>query len=388
VTALRLAVVCDLVEENWPSMDLVADMLLEHLQNERADAVEAHRIRPPMRRVFSRAHGPNGRIAFNADRFLNRFWEYPRRLRRLRSDFDVFHVVDHSYAQLVHELPAERTVVTCHDLDTFRCLLDPASDPRPMPFQRMMVRVLRGLQRAGHVCCDSHAVRRELLSHGLVPAERVSVLHNGVDPVCSPGPDPAADDDAERLLGSPNGGGLEILHVGSPVIPRKRIDVLLRVFAAVRTELPGTRLVRVGGPFTSDQWRLAQRLGVDDDVTVLPRLERRVLSSVYRRADLVLQPSSAEGFGLPVLEALACGTPVVASDLPVLREVGGEAVTYCPSGNEQRWVEAVVRLLAEKRADPERWRARRLAGLARAARFSWSRHAETMTGVYRKLLGS
>jgi glycosyltransferase involved in cell wall biosynthesis len=131
-----------------------------------------------------------------------------------------------------------------------------------------------------------------------------------------------------------------------------------------------------------------QRLRLDDDVIVLPSLSKRILSSVYRRADLVLQPSSAEGFGLPVLEAIACGTPVVASDLPVLREVGGEAVTYCLAGDEQRWAETAIGLLAEKRSDPEGWGARRLAGLARAARFSWSRHAETMTGVYRRLLGS
>ena len=61
----------------------------------------------------------------NADRLLNRFVNYPRYLRQHASEFDVFHIVDHSYAQLVHELPAARTVVTCHDLDTFRCLLDP-----------------------------------------------------------------------------------------------------------------------------------------------------------------------------------------------------------------------------------------------------------------------
>src|SRR6266550_2587403 len=149
----RLAVVCDYYEENWPSMNLMADMLLRHLDADHAGLVTATRVCPSMRRRFTRngqrANGKerSGRL-FNADRFLNRFWDYPRVMRRARNEFDLFHVIDHSYGQLLHELPPERTVVTCHDLDTFQCLLNPKEEPRSIFFRKMVERTLTGFRKA------------------------------------------------------------------------------------------------------------------------------------------------------------------------------------------------------------------------------------------------
>ena len=85
-------------------------------------------------------------------RYLDRHQRYARWLRRRTGvGFDVYHVIDHTYGHLVHELPANRTVVTCHDVDAFRCLFDPVSEPRSRAFQRMTQRVLLGLQRAAVV---------------------------------------------------------------------------------------------------------------------------------------------------------------------------------------------------------------------------------------------
>ena len=85
------------------------------------------------------------RQLLNADRLVNRLWTYPRHLRRWRSHFDVFHIVDHSYAQLVHALPPGRTGVFCHDLDAFRCLLEPGQERRPLWFRVLARHVLAGL---------------------------------------------------------------------------------------------------------------------------------------------------------------------------------------------------------------------------------------------------
>jgi glycosyltransferase involved in cell wall biosynthesis len=383
----RLAVIGDFVEEKWPSMDLVAEMLFQHLKDEHAETIASTFIRPPMRRRLTRLAATTCRSTFNADRLLNRLWDYPRQVRKLRSSFELFHVTDHSYAHLLHWLPPERSVVTCHDVDTFRPLFQTGAGPHSRLLKALASRTLEGLQRAARVVCVSEATRRELLAHQLYRDDRVVVIPNGVHPSFSTEPDPLADAEARRLLGpsvesvdAPN-----ILHVGSTV-GRKRVDVLLRVFAAVRVEFPRARLIRVGGPFTAGQNELVERLGLKDSVFVLPFVEREVLAALYRIASVLLQPSEREGFGLPVIEAMACGTPVVASDVPALREVGGDAALYCPIEDITAWAATVRGLLREQLEQPHLWSNRGAVARAQAAKYSWAEHARRMVALYQELL--
>lgn len=381
----RVAILCDIVEENWPSMDLIGDMLFKYLQRDHADTFAAKRLSPPMRRRFTLVRPTNGHL-FNADRLINRFWDYRRWLQARKEDFDLFHVVDHSYSQLVHSLPPAKTIVSCHDLDTFRCLLEPHEEPRSLPFKKMMRHVLSGFSKAARVTCDSATIRDELLAHGLIAPERVRVIPLGVHPSCTPEPNSTADVEARHLLKGSPAEVINLLHVGS-TIKRKRIDLLLEVFAGVRREFPEARLIRVGGPFTSDQLELVKHFRLQRAIIVLPHLERDVLAAIYRQADLVLLPSEREGFGLPVSEAMACGTPVVASDLPVLREVGGDAASYSPVSDLPAWTNSISRLLRERDQQPEKWVTRRIAGKEQAARFSWAKYTENMIEVYQELCG-
>jgi len=384
---LRIAIIADYLEEGWPSMDLVADMLFDRLQREHAGTVEASLVRPVMRRRVGRLAG-GGRLPWlpNLDRVANRLWDYPRILSGFNGRFDLYHIVDHSYAQLVHRLPCERTIVTCHDLDTFRSVLDPAAERRSPLFRAMTRHILEGLRKAGHIACDSHATRDALVAKAGIAEERTTVVPNGPHPSCSPRGEPSAELDATRLLG-PRGKIADVLHVGS-TIPRKRIDVLLRVFAALRRTHPHTRLVRVGGPFTAAQQALVRDLGLGDAIVVLPMLDRSTLAAVYRRSAVLLMPSEREGFGLPVLEALACGTPVVASDVEALREVGGFAVTYCPVEDVDAWSRTAARLLDERASNPAQWTLRRDSGIRRAAAFSWSRYASDVVSIYSRIAGA
>jgi glycosyltransferase involved in cell wall biosynthesis len=315
---------------------------------------------------------------------MNRLWDYPRLLRRLRTQFNVFHVVDHSYSQLVHELPRDRTVVTCHDLDAFRCVLSDGRENRSLAFKVMTRHIASGLSRAAHVVCVSHSVRNELVASGIVPANRVSTVANGIHPTCSRVPNPTDDSEAERLLQS-NQGTTYLLHVGS-TIPRKRIDTLLRVFATVNKNLPMTKLVRVGGNFTDSQQELARQLGILEAIVVLPFLEREILAAIYRRAALLLLTSEAEGFGLPLVEAMACGCPVIASDIHVLREIGGQAAVFCAVGDHSAWSETVISLLSERRQNPESWKKRSSDCSTHAAQFTWQRSAAQCVEIYKKVL--
>jgi glycosyltransferase involved in cell wall biosynthesis len=143
----------------------------------------------------------------------------------------------------------------------------------------------------------------------------------------------------------------------------------------------------VGGGLDPEQRSLSRQLGIpSESIVELPFLARPVLAAVYRRSAALLAPSEREGFGWPVVEAMACGTPVVASDIPAFREVGGDAVTYVGVDDLSEWVEAVDRLLRE-RADAARWQDLRAGLLARARVFSLEAYARGIMAVYREVLG-
>ncbi len=373
VKSIRVALLADMPEERWPSMDLMGEMLEAELRE--VGGIDAALVRPSMKRRFSRNDDfSSGR--YNVDRLAGRMFDYPRLLRSKAREFDVFHLTDHSYAQLALETPPERTLVTCHDIDAFRAVVEPREHPRPFWIRRISRRVLEGLRRAAIVTCDSRATRDDLLAYDLVPEERLVVVPLGVHPSCSPDRTPA--DDALDLRLGPAGRVPEFLHVGS-TIPRKRIDVALQVFAAIVETHPNARLLRVGGPFTEEQRSLAAKLGIADSIVVLPFIDRETLAAVYRRALALILPSAAEGFGLPVVEALASGTPVLCSDLAVLREVGGEAADYFHHEDAAGFADRAQELIE----DPVIRVRKRSEGLLQAEGFRWSAAAEKFAEIYR-----
>jgi glycosyltransferase involved in cell wall biosynthesis len=374
-----VGIVYDYAAESWPSMDLVGDLLVGGLRRH-APRYAPEPIRPEMPRPFGRWLGARGH---NADRLVARHVAYPWSLRRA-AGMDLYHVVDHSYAQLVHALPARRTIVTCHDLDAFRSLLQPARDPRPLWFRAMMKRVLDGLRRAAHVVCDSDAIRAELLAHRVVPADRVTTVLLAAHPDFRADPHAESDAHAATLLGTAPPDALDLLHVGSTV-PRKRVDLLLRAAAPVLAAHPRARLVRVGGPLEPAHRSLAEKLGILRRIVEVPWVTRPVLAALYRRAALVVSTSEREGFGLPLVEAMACGAPVLASGLPVYREVGGSAVRYVDGDDPATWSTALSGML-ESLADDGARSAARAASLERARRYGLDRFAAGISAVYDRVL--
>ena len=358
-------------------MDLVADQLVAHLAAA-AGTAEPVVLRAPTTWRLARLPlaGSVARVR-TLDRLINRYHDYPRWLADHRGGLDLFHIVDHSYAHLAASLPGSPVVVTCHDTDAFRPVLSPRDDPRPRWFHALIERTAAGMRNAARIACVSQAVRAEVVEGGLADPARVTVVPNGVDELMRPGPDadPAADVAAARLRG--RAVPLDILHVGS-AIPRKRVDVLLRAFARIRTVHPEARLIRVG-LLTSAQEKLVEALGLRASVMEMTFLNRRVLAALYRHAALVMVTSDREGFGLPVVEALACGTPVVATDIPALRETGGDAAVYAPAGDDAAFAAAALEVLSSPRED------RIARGLRHASRFTWAAHAARMDAIYREV---
>jgi glycosyltransferase involved in cell wall biosynthesis len=371
---MRLAVICDYPEEGWPSMDLCAQMLVTYLQQEYSDQLEVTAICPPFQRRCQNLPGiGRSRFAFNGDRLLNRFWDYPRYLSRYSEDFDCFHVSDQTYAQLIHVLPPERTGVFCHDLDTFRSVLEPVQELRPAWYRAMSTHILKGLQKAALVFHTTHSVRKQIESYQLVPPVKLVQAPLGVAVEY-------LSQDQRSLDWMPQ---LEttcfILHVGS-CIPRKRMDVLLNVFAQLHQQYPDLLLVKVSGAWSRDQQAQIAQLELGGQIIHLQNLRREQIAALYQKAAAVLLTSEAEGFGLPVIEALACGAVVVASNLPVLQEVGGNAVIYCPVGDISTWVEAVTQVLNRSQVIPEPSERQQ-----QAAKYSWSVHADAIAQAYLKL---
>lgn len=377
---LSLALIFDYLEEDWPSMELCAQLLLKHLQSEHNESLQAIPIRPTFKRRFQRVPKfGQKRAAFNADRLLNRFWDYPHHLTQLTQKFDLFHVCDHTYAQLVHKLPAKRTGVFCHDIDAFRSLVEPEQDPRPSWYKAMSQRILDGLQKAAVVFYSTAEVRKQIEHYKLVEPSRLIHAPYGISPEFSA--TPLYTNSADQLILQQIGDAPFLLHVGS-CIPRKRIDILLEVFAAVHHQYPDLRLIKVSGDWTETQLEQINQLNIKQSIIHLKGLERTTIAALYQRASVVLLTSEAEGFGLPVIEALACGAIVAASDLPVLREVGGSAVVYCPLAEISSWVKTVDQLLVNPTSAPElNFR------LAQAEKYSWSAHAQTIAQGYLRLAG-
>jgi glycosyltransferase involved in cell wall biosynthesis len=371
----RFAIVCDAPEEQWPSMDLVAEMLLTHLKCDHASVVDAIGLRPRFITAFEHVPGLPARNRHNLNRVTTRFISYPLQLLLQRRTFDLFHIVDNTYGHLANLLPARRTGVFCHDLDAFSCLLSPVS-PKPARWRTAMARAqLRGLQRAAIVFYSTEQVRAQLLGHGLIESDKLICAPYGVSSEFWNLDNVGEDFPTGALPDRPF-----LLHVGSNM-PRKRLDVLFRAFAVVRSRIPELLLVQQGAHLQTSHRQLIDSLGIGNAVLQPPKLSRRALAAFYRKASLVLLTSDKEGFGLPVIEALASGAPVLASDIPAFREVGDDAISYFPVGDVDACADAVLLLLEQSNSLGSQARRQ-----ARAARFTWEQHANIVLNAYLQLL--
>jgi glycosyltransferase involved in cell wall biosynthesis len=373
---MSLGVVQDFREENWVSMDFVAEMLLQQYNSTFADEVEARPILARFRRIATAPVAMrNNPRALNADRLLNRYWGYPRYLRRHLPECARYHVVDHSYAQLTLELPADRTGVYLHDIDPFRCLVTPERAPASRLVRRLMRRVLRGVQRAAVVFYATAAARDEIVQHQLVDPQRLVWAPLGTAREYHYAPESPAISD---FTGLPDDTPF-LLHVGS-CVPRKRIDIVLETFARLRSAHPNLHLLKIGGTWSKEHEAIIDRHQLRSAIVHRLEVARVDVARAYRRAAVVLFPSEREGFGLPVIEALACGAIVVASDIPPLLEVGGNAVDFCPLPDVDCYVATIDRVLRRPETAPSL-----ATRLAQAGQFSWKRHAAIILDAYRKL---
>uniref|UniRef100_A0A7C4GHF3 Glycosyltransferase family 1 protein n=1 Tax=candidate division WOR-3 bacterium TaxID=2052148 RepID=A0A7C4GHF3_UNCW3 len=267
-------------------------------------------------------------------------------------------------------------VVTIHDLIYARA---------PGAFESGYERYLSlmtpiAVRRADHVIADSEATRADLMSACRVVHDRISVIHLGVSDEFRPCNEPEYLKCVRATLKLP---ARFVLHVGA-VERRKKLETLVEAAAPLLKSSIVDAVVLAGeAGFGSDAvWRAAEHLGIRDRVLHLGYVPQEMLPGLYNLALVLTLASAYEGFGMPILEAMACGTPTIVSDVSSLPEIAGDAALLVRPGDADGLSRALRSLVTD---DCLRQEIRR-RGLARAGVFTWQRTAEAHVDVYRRVM--
>lgn len=372
----RIALLRDLREENWPSMEVYADRLAMGLRKLVPEEVEIIEICIPAWSLPDwKLTMPYGRKASlrTLGVYLSRLVKYPIALRGVQAD--LYHVLDNSYGHLVFFLDASRTLVTSH-----------GGTPRSWrrwnpegPAMWMFDLAFRGMLKASRILSVSDYARRELLAEAVYPPDHVHVVYHGIDDKFQP----LAEDERLRVRRKYlcKTDEFLVLHVGH-CSARKNVEAVLRTVALLKQRGLAVRLLQVGGRFTREQVDLIKNLRIDEIVNQLSFVPNDNLPELYAAADIFIFPSLYEGFGIPLIESMGCGTPVVCSDWSLFHEVCGEAACFADPRNSEALAEASERVLLDR----EFYLSLRQLGLERAKLFTWERTANQTFEVYRYLL--
>lgn len=319
--------------------------------------------------------------------FKRRFWEQVAPL--LASRHDILHL---PYDSCVGYTRA-RLVTTVHDLKPM--LFGTASKGLNLNTWVERVIVRDKWARIDHVVTDSTCSRDDLVKFVGVPADRITVVYPGVDhDLFRPGSKTQAEVEAEVQERAPRTGltstsNSTFSSVERPYVlcvagadPTKNVHTLIDAFAKLPPSLRDLYDLVVVGDLRrrSELGQRAGRLGLEKQVRFPGIVDDDELVRWYQRADVFLFPSLYEGFGLPVLEAMACGCPVVSSNASSLPEVAGDAALLVEPQDIEGWARVTEGVLCDPGARQEM----RQRGLAQAARFTWDRTARGTIDAYRK----
>ncbi|MCC6613326.1 MAG: glycosyltransferase family 4 protein [Anaerolineae bacterium] len=312
-------------------------------------------------------------------RWFARIWHrarLPLPVEVFTGPVNLYHATDFTLAPV---LPGTRTLLTVHDLSFVR--VPESASPALKAY--LDVAVPRSAQRAHHILADSQATKDDLIELYKIAPDKITVLLSGVDARFQPVTDAAARAAVREKYGL--GGRPYLFSIGT-VQPRKNYRRLMEALAQVRANGHDVTLAIAGGKGWLEDpiYAALDALKLRDHVRFIGFADDADLPALYSEARALAFPSLYEGFGLPILEAMACGTPVVTSDVSSMPEAAGDAALLVDPYDVDALADALARLLCD-----DSLRATLIArGHAQAARFTWGRAARELLAVYDDLLKS
>ena len=381
---MRVLLIGNYPHDRQESMTRFAAMMLRGLQDCR---VEAELIAPEP--FFGRLR-KSGQGLGKWLGYLDKFVLFPLQLRHRLASLDskrnhqlIVHICDHSNSMYVEHAGHRPTVVTCHDMGAVRGALGEETECPASRMGKVLQRwIARGLGRADTVACVSEATRQDVerivrSPAGTVPKTRTILLgqntsYGRVDAE-------TANNRLEAVLGLQRETRF-LLNVGSS-LPRKNRDGVLRIFARVKDSWDGM-LIFAGQPLPASLIGLARKLGVLERVIEVVKPDNNVLEALYNRAFALLFPSKFEGFGWPVIEAQACGCPVLCSDATSLAEVADHSAFVRSWEAEKDFANEILRLDCDQAAR-DQWK--RL-GFLNLERFQTDRMIREYLQLYREIV--
>ena len=356
------------------SMDVYADGLVSGLKTVRPDW-EFVQIVPEQRQ--------EGNSLLNGlNKYYQRYWNYPQYVKNKKQDVDIFHVIDHSDGHLAYWLKdtGKPVVVTCHDLVNFVQPENARSQARIANVSMAVWKwAVKGLCKADHIISVSNHTAKDVKKILDIKPERITIVPNAVEPrfhQLSP-----AEIAAFRQQHQISPEKICLLNVGSNQ-PRKNVITVLKVLKALKAKGLPIHLFRTGPDFSEEFKTFIQSHNLSDCITDFGRPDNTTLTKIYNAADILVSPSLYEGFGMTLLEAMACGTPVITSNVTSLPEVAGDAGIVVNPTDVEAIVEAVCRL----QNDEEHRKFLIDKGLKRVKLFTWENTAEQVAQGYEKLI--
>lgn len=332
--------------------------------------------RPTRARPFPTADNVRGRSIFIPDRYLNIIW-YRWRLPLYATYFsgqvDIYHGPDFALPPIGKNL---HKVVTVHDL----AFLEQPEYAVPALAAYLKKVVPEAVSSADVVCTVSQEVSRTLFQHFQTPPEKITVIPNGVGPHFRRITDPILMDATRHKFGLKHP---LVLGVGT-LEPRKNHIGLIKAFYTAQKKKNGPATLALAGGkgwLYEETQQLVEELKLEKKVRFLGRVSDLELITLYSMADVFAFPSFFEGFGVPPLEAMACGAPVITSNTSSLPEAVGDAALLVDPHNTSELANAITRILGDRQLQEEL----RQKGYERVQHYTWAESARKMLAVYQKL---